>query len=283
MKYKYLCIILASIFCFLCGIQGVYGKTCKYSGNVNEQNITFNIMIQDGTKAGCMWFSANSFIKPGKSTDVCATVEGRQGYTPKLPWENAFYECPNTLYYYGVGYERDSIDERGQKKYLYISTLSNVSPHYFTNYSDIDISSLTDWHSEGTLSRVDVVEEQSGGETTNGGMNYDKLCSDYSSGIGGAARIIGYIVLVAKWLVPIVIIILGIIDFAKAVISSDDKALNKATSSLAKRIVAGLIVFFIPTLLLALLNLLDISNGIENNGRFDACTKCILNASKYCP
>lgn len=277
MKYKYLCIILASIFCFWCGIQGVYGKTCKYSGNVHGQNITFTILADKDTKSGCMWFDANSFIKPGKYASGC----GEQGYTPKLPWESSFYECPNTLYYYDLGFDEmsQSLEVQSQKRYIYVSTLSNVNPQYFTNYSDIQISSSTQWHSKGTLSLVN----ESGGETTNGGMNYDKLCSDYSSGIGGAARIIGYIVLVVKWLVPIVIIILGIIDFAKAVISSDDKALNKATSSLAKRIVAGLIVFFIPTLLLALLNLLDISNGIENNGRFDACTKCILNASKYCP
>lgn len=111
-------------------------------------------------------------------------------------------------------------------------------------------------------------------------INYNNLCAN--DGIGSAARIIGYIIIIAKWLVPLIIIVLGMIDFGKAVIASDEKAINKSASSLIRRIIAGLAVFFAPTIILAFLNLIQITGGIEETSRFNACTKCILNATKYC-
>lgn len=112
---------------------------------------------------------------------------------------------------------------------------------------------------------------------------YAKLCSDYNNGFGSVARIVGYVVLLAKWLVPLILIVFGMIDFTKAVISSDDNAINKSVSSLIRRIIAGVVVFFVPTIVLAFLNLIEITGNIENITRFGACTRCILNASKYCP
>lgn len=114
-------------------------------------------------------------------------------------------------------------------------------------------------------------------------VDYGNLCSNYNEGIGSAARIIGYIVEVAKWIIPFIIIVLGMIDFGKAALSNDDKSISKAATALIRRLVAGVVVFFIPQLVLVILNLTNISKGIENTTRFEACTKCILNASKYCP
>ena len=100
-----------------------------------------------------------------------------------------------------------------------------------------------------------------------------------NAGIRKAARIIGYVIAIAKWVVPMILIIFGIVDFTKASISSDDKALSKAASSLLKRVVAGLIVIFIPTIAIAILNFIEVSKGItdESNPNFAACTKCIFN------
>ena len=114
-------------------------------------------------------------------------------------------------------------------------------------------------------------------------IDYGNLCSSYDDGIGKAARLLGYAIEVVKWVIPLIIIIFGMIDFGKAVLSSDDKAINKATSTLIRRIIAGVAIYFIPILLLAILNAVDITDGIEETTRFSACTKCILEASTYCP
>lgn len=115
-------------------------------------------------------------------------------------------------------------------------------------------------------------------------IDYNSLCENRS--IKQTMKLIGYLVQVIRWIVPLIIIVLGMIDFGKATIESDDKALNKATASLIRRIVAGLVVFFIPTIILAILNAIEVTKGIEDetNSQFGACTKCIFGAHKdgYC-
>ena len=49
--------------------------------------------------------------------------------------------------------------------------------------------------------------------------------------------------------VPILLIVLGTVDFAKAVIVNDQDAVKKAGSSFAKRCIAGIIIFFLPLLI----------------------------------
>ena len=49
--------------------------------------------------------------------------------------------------------------------------------------------------------------------------------------------------------IPIILIVLGTLDLAKAVISSDDKAVKEAQSKLIKRCIYAILVFFIVTLI----------------------------------
>jgi len=88
-------------------------------------------------------------------------------------------------------------------------------------------------------------------------------------------QIIGYIIIIIKILVPIILIILGSVDLAKASISGDDKALKDATIQFVKRVLIGLIIFFIPTILDFFLGLV---NGVnETAKKYEGCTDCILN------
>ena len=56
--------------------------------------------------------------------------------------------------------------------------------------------------------------------------------------------ILGYI----RIIVPILIILLGSIDFAKAVIAGKEDNMKKAQSDFIKRVIAGVAVFLVPTL-----------------------------------
>ena len=106
---------------------------------------------------------------------------------------------------------------------------------------------------------------------------YENLCST-NEGVQNAVRIIGYVVAIIKWVAPLMIIVFGILDFSKAVVSSDENALNKATKSLARRLISGVIIFFIPTIITAILNVLEYANIIHDSA-FESCTKCILKVS----
>lgn len=56
--------------------------------------------------------------------------------------------------------------------------------------------------------------------------------------------------------VPIVMIVLGSIDLFKAVTSSKDEEIKKKQQTLIKRIIAGVLVFLVPTIVSLLMNLL---------------------------
>jgi len=122
-------------------------------------------------------------------------------------------------------------------------------------------------------------------EDTNNNLDYSNLCSNFDTGIGAAFRILGYVVVVIKWIAPLIIMVLGMVDFSKAVLENDDKAISKAASTLLRRFIAGIAIFLAPTLILAVLNVVGVTGdieGMENTNRYSECTKCLLNANKYC-
>lgn len=90
-------------------------------------------------------------------------------------------------------------------------------------------------------------------------------------------RVLGYIIYVAKIVVPLLLIILGSLDFGKAVFSSDDKAIKEAGGTLVRRFIAAIIVFLIPTILNLLLGLVYNIDSVKDNDDFKKCTDCIFN------
>ena len=59
---------------------------------------------------------------------------------------------------------------------------------------------------------------------------------------------------IIKIAVPILVIVLCSVDIARAVIAQGDKAVKEALSSSIKRIIIGVVVFFVPTLINVLLD-----------------------------
>ena len=88
-------------------------------------------------------------------------------------------------------------------------------------------------------------------------------------------QVIGYIILIIKILVPIILIVLGSIDLGKASLSGDDKAVKEAAISFAKRVLIGLIIFFIPTILDFFLGLVEGTTDVSS--KYRGCTDCVLN------
>jgi hypothetical protein len=90
-------------------------------------------------------------------------------------------------------------------------------------------------------------------------------------------QLIGILVGIIKILVPVLIIILGMVDLAKAVMAGDDKASKTATLTLGKRFAAGIIIFFIPMLVDVILNF--IANYSTTIDKFRDCNTCFFNPS----
>lgn len=86
-------------------------------------------------------------------------------------------------------------------------------------------------------------------------------------------RLVGLFLLVFKIVIPIILIVLGVIDLGKAVVSSDDKAISKSAKSLLVRIVAAVCIFFVPTIVSFVIRIVDTSVDDKN----EVCAACISN------
>ena len=97
------------------------------------------------------------------------------------------------------------------------------------------------------------------------------LCQD--AGVVKAFQVIGYGLLFLKIIIPIVLVIMGSLELGKAVIASDDKAIRTAVMSFVKKVIAGVIVFFVPTIIGAVINLAG--NIKADTSQFECLSNCI--------
>ena len=85
--------------------------------------------------------------------------------------------------------------------------------------------------------------------------------------------VLGDIKTLLSWIkigIPVLLILLGSLDFAKAVLSDDPKTLNKSTSTFIKRCIAAVAVFFAPYIIMFLLQTIDsISGGCDIKDLFE--------------
>lgn len=88
--------------------------------------------------------------------------------------------------------------------------------------------------------------------------------------------LVGNILSIFKIVIPLLVIIMGFIDLAKAVVASKDDEIKKAAKSLMFRIIAGIVIFFIPTIVGFCFTLAD---GFNADGDYSICEACITNPS----
>lgn len=88
-------------------------------------------------------------------------------------------------------------------------------------------------------------------------------------------RFFGYLLLIAKVVIPLIIIGFGTFDLFKAVTDKDEKSLGKQIKVLGIRIFTGIFVFFIPNLVYAVFGLTEKLNVIEQD-KYKTCANCLL-------
>lgn len=114
-------------------------------------------------------------------------------------------------------------------------------------------------------------------EESNSGVSIvDDYCSDEN--FIKPFIFIGRIFTIIKILIPILIIIFGMIDLFKAVIGSKDDEIKKSIRSLLFRAIAGVVIFFIPTIVHLLFLLIDDWKNYETT--YSKCSLCISSPSK---
>lgn len=93
--------------------------------------------------------------------------------------------------------------------------------------------------------------------------------------------ILGKLFFILKIVVPLIIIIIASIDFGKAVTSSDEKELQKSVKKLILKIIAGVVIFFIPTLIrLGFFMMSQFSDEMKKDA--DNCINCLTSPYSNC-
>lgn len=105
------------------------------------------------------------------------------------------------------------------------------------------------------LNLVNVLETTAPGE----------LCAE----LGPVLRLVGIAIFIIKVIVPILLIVVGMIDMAKAVTEKDENKIKDAQHKLIKKAIAAVLVFLIVTIVGVLMNLIGAAE-------YKQCTDCIV-------
>ena len=69
-----------------------------------------------------------------------------------------------------------------------------------------------------------------------------------------------------KYIVPVLVIVFGMLDLGKAVIASREDEMKKAQTTFIKRILIGIVIFFVPTILDLIMYFADLILGYTTCG-----------------
>ncbi len=88
--------------------------------------------------------------------------------------------------------------------------------------------------------------------------------TDACGGLGQVVDVIHGLFDIFRIIVPILLLIMGAVDLAKAVMASDDKEIKAATTKLTKRAIAAAAVFLAVTIV-------EVVTGLINDKTWQAC------------
>ena len=101
------------------------------------------------------------------------------------------------------------------------------------------------------------------------------------------ADLVHIIIVLIEIVVPLILIIFGMIDMAKAVMGHDEKEMKEAQGKLIKRFIYAVIVFLIVAIVRLLVGLVgnvnnDAKDGITDASNISTCLNCFVNGSDNC-
>lgn len=97
--------------------------------------------------------------------------------------------------------------------------------------------------------------------------------NDFCTNLIPVWTILGYVIFGIKVVVPILLIISGMIDLAQAVMKQKEDDIKKAQSLLVKKLIAGVLVFLVVTIV-------SIVVGLVSSDDWENCTKCAISPFK---
>ena len=95
-------------------------------------------------------------------------------------------------------------------------------------------------------------------------MNLLGFCADSAR----VWELVGKVINIFKIVIPIIIVLLAMVDLGKAVMAGEEKEIKTAQKMLIKRLIYGVVIFFVVTLVQTVFNL------VGSNHTNEICWKC---------
>ena len=194
-----------------------------------------------------------NIMKPNSDSNFCRSYD-KQDRTCK---QNGCYfsSSGNCLGYFSSSFPWDAA-----------STISNGNNG---NSTGTNSSSTTTSNNASNSSSSNNTSIDESGEEPFDSANF---CKDISGGL----KIAGYTIIIIKIITPLAIILMGSFDFYKAVSSGKPDDLKKQAIMLGNRVIVGLIIFFLPTILKTVLNF------ISGESEYISCIDCLFDPNNSC-
>ena len=261
MKKKVL-LILMFITMFVIGNRNVYADVCKTRGYKTVCSYEISIDSLTNPSNVYLYFDNNSTLvhyhhgqidydlkNINNSPDILIH-EGQGNYSEHANYINVSSlnnSCPQNIYFY-----RGATTKIGGHNYYW---------HWRTEESqDYQVNGTFADHEWITYNFVDSCKES---EVTKDDdeVNCSLLSDDIISMINNVMNII-------RIAIPLLLIGLITYDFAMATFANDDKAMNKAKQNVIKRIIIAIVIFFVPTLINLMFNIV---NEVWENTHLEIC------------
>ncbi len=241
---------------------GFNGITAKYKKIQNDED---KLKVEDSSSTAVIKLSKNDFVSSDGNVD-CSKV--RSLYIDANVTTNSEWEIYNISK--GSG---SSISSSVIKEY--------PSDYFYSRNVSFSLANSDSNDDEGGFTQGGSATEGSGvgrDEVVSGDWDVNTFCN---GPVQGVFTTIGWVFFILKIVVPIILIVMGSIDLAKVLLSNKNDELQKQVGILVKRVILGILIFFIPTILSFVVELIggdDIYD--ENSGTFGRCTYCMLNPSE---
>lgn len=218
-----------------------YGNVCRYSSLEGDY-----ILVYYGNNSNeISYYNA-------ASNNTLQILQGKAAGDKAKGWTYSIYNdinninsCPNNLY---VAIESRTIEGFSYKNY-----------HISNSRSDVEKYATTQMKSDF------IYVPCNGDSTTPSTPDERKGCDLIDDTIRG------YINAVMSYIrigVPILLIGLIIFDFASAIFASSDDKIKKAQGRVFKRIIIAIVIFFVPTLINLVFNIV---NDVWANANYEIC------------
>ena len=93
----------------------------------------------------------------------------------------------------------------------------------------------------------------------------------------GIMKLIGRVLEIFEYVVPVVVLVFAVVDLGKAVIVGEEKEIKVAQKMLIKRLVFGVALFFSIVLVKSAFSLIDEAKEVSINS---TCWSCVVNPSE---